>query len=80
MSTPIHVEVAQAIRDAFGVSSVAPAFLEAIAMQLGLSSHSQFSVPHAIAEAGEAQANAGYAIAESIDRLAAAIEKLGVAK
>ena len=70
-------QIASAIRDAFGVSRTSPAFLEAIAMQLGMDScGASQSLPAAIREAGERQADAISEVAESINRLAAAIERI----
>ena len=70
-------EIASAIRDAFGVSKSSPAFLEAIAMQLGMDAcGGSQSLPAAICEAGERQAEAISEVAESINRLAAAIERI----
>jgi hypothetical protein len=65
-----------ALENAFGVSKSSPAFLEAIAMQLGMSSgpFSGQSIPSAITEAGRTQADAMYAIAEAISELASAIK------
>ena len=80
MTTPIFANAHEesdaeklviAIHAALGVSKGSPAFLEAIAMQLGMPSGQ--TVPAAIEEAG-------MRIAESIDALTAAIEKLGAAK
>ena len=70
-------QVANAIRDAFGVSKSSPAFLEAIGMQLGMNIHGASQpLPDAIREAGERQAEAISEVAESINRLAAAIERI----
>jgi hypothetical protein len=80
MSTPIFANARElrdveilvdAIYTGLGVSRGSPAFLEAIAMQLGMPGEQ--TVPAAIEEAGRN-------IAESIDCLTAAIEKLGATK